>query len=85
LILGLGYEKDRALGLQQLLDPKKTLIMVPRFRTREDLFHDAVVNLNKDILNSTHRSAQFDYWIDEPSATFGELASIIAGLTFDDL
>jgi hypothetical protein len=83
LIVGLGYEKDRALGLQQLLDPKKTLIMVPRFRTREDLFHDAVVKANRDILESTHRSAQFDYWIDEPSATFGELASIIAGLTTD--
>lgn len=80
LIVGLGYEKDRAIGLQQLLDPKRTLVMTPRFRKRVDLFHSAVLKANRELLDAMPQALQFDYWIDEPSATFGQLASIVSGL-----
>ena len=83
LILGLGYERDRALGLQQLLDPKKTVIMIPRFRSRKDLYYEEVLKANRDLLESVHRDLQYDYWIDEPSSAFGELASIVSGLISD--
>jgi hypothetical protein len=29
-IIGLGYEKERALGIQQLLDPHRTILFVPK-------------------------------------------------------
>ena len=61
LIIGLGYEKDRALGLQQLLDPKRTVIMIPRFRTRIDQFHYAVLKANRELLESVPRDSHFEY------------------------
>jgi hypothetical protein len=79
-IIGLGYEKERALGLQQLLDPKRTILMVPRFRSRNDHFHPAVLRSNRDILERTPRELQIDYWLDEPVATFGALASLVSKL-----
>lgn len=79
-IIGLGYEREKALGLQQLLDPKRTILLTPRFRSREDRFYSAVIKSNSDILARTSREWQFDYWIDEPHSTFGLLARLVAHL-----
>jgi len=79
-IIGLGYERERALGLQQLLDPKRTILMVPRFRSRNDRFYTEVLKSNRDILARTPREFQVDYWLDEPAATFGALASLVSKL-----
>jgi hypothetical protein len=79
-IIGLGYEREKALGLQQLLDPKRTILLTPRFRSRDDRFYPAVIKSNSDILARTSREWQFDYWIDEPQSTFGLLARLVAHL-----
>jgi hypothetical protein len=79
-ILGLGYEKERALGLQQLLDPERTILMIPRNRGRRDKFYPSVVKSNKDILGRTQRDWRFEYPLDQPSATFGMMASLVSGL-----
>ena len=54
--------------------------MVPRFRSRNDRFHPAVLQSNRDILARTPREFQVDYWLDEPTATFGALASLVSSL-----
>jgi hypothetical protein len=79
-IIGLGYERERALGLQQLLDPKRTILLIPRFRSRNDRFYSEVLRSNRDILARTPREFQLDYWLDEPAATFGALASLVSKL-----
>lgn len=79
-IIGIGYEKDRALGLQQLLDPKRTILMIPRFRSRPDRFYAEVLRSNRDLLARTPRELQFEYWLDEPASTFGALASLVSKL-----
>lgn len=79
-ILGLGYEKERALGLQQLLDPERTILMIPRNSERRDKFYPMVVKSNRDILSRTQRDWCFEYPLDQPSATFGILASVVSGL-----
>jgi hypothetical protein len=78
-ILGLGYEKERALGLQQLLDPERTILMIPR-NGRTDKYYPLVVKSNKDILERTQRDWRFEYPLDQPSATFGMMASLVSGL-----
>lgn len=79
-ILGLGYEKERAQGLQQLLDPERTILMIPRNGDRRDKFYPWVVKSNRDILGRTQRDWCFDYPLDQPSATFGMMASLVSGL-----
>lgn len=79
-VIGLGYEKERALGLQQLLDPKRTILLIPRFRTRLDEYYPEVLRSNKDIRRRTPTELQFEYWLDEPSSTFGLLSSLVSSL-----
>ena len=79
-VIGLGYERERALGLQQLLDPKRTILLIPRFRSRDDKYYPQVLHSNRDIRMRTPRELQFEYWLDEPTSTFGLLSTLVSGL-----
>jgi hypothetical protein len=78
-VIGLGYERERALGLQQLLDPQVTTLLIPQSR-ETDPFHAEVLHSNRQILMRTPPESIFRYAIAEPAATFAMLASIVAGL-----
>jgi hypothetical protein len=78
-IIGLGYEREGALGLQQLLDPAKTILFKPNGGV-QDLYHSEILKNNKEILYRTRSEDQFDYSLSEPGATFATLASLIGGL-----
>jgi hypothetical protein len=78
-VMGLGYEKDRALGLQQLLDPARTILMVPKSNDA-DLYYPVVRRSNRHILERTLADAVYEYSPSEPAATFATLASIVGGL-----
>jgi hypothetical protein len=79
LVVGLGYEPERALGLHQLLDPEKTVVMVPRLG-KQDRFFTAVKRSNADILGRLPKGNVFEYPVDQPAATFRMLESISIGL-----
>ena len=78
-VIGLGYERERALGLQQLLDPERTVLMVPRGGD-QDPYYPQVRNSNRHILTRTQRDWVFEYSLAEPAATFATLSSIVSGL-----
>ena len=78
-VIGLGYERERALGLKQLLDPERTMLMIPR-GVEEDLYYSEVLRSNRDILSRTPSEWIFEYSLREPAATFATLASVVAGL-----
>jgi hypothetical protein len=78
-IIGLGYEKDRALGLEQLLDPERTMLLVPK-SGEQDKYFPEVLKSNRRILARTLRERIFYYSIAEPAATFATLASIVSDL-----
>jgi len=78
-IIGLGYEKERALGIQQILDPQSTLLFIPRSGDG-DLFYREVLRSNRDILSRTPADSIFEYALSEPAAAFATLASLIGGL-----
>lgn len=78
-IIGLGYERERALGLQQLLDPQKTVLLVPRSWER-DPFYPRVIESNKDLIDRTSPDWIFEYPVLQPAATFQLLRSIVGGL-----
>ena len=78
-VIGLGYERERALGLQQLLDPERTMLMVPKFGDT-DPYYPEVRKSNRRILTRTQPKWVFEYSLAEPAATFATLASIVSGL-----
>lgn len=78
-IIGLGYEKDGALGLQQLLDPAMTVLLVPNSGDG-DLYYPLVMKHNREVLQRTSDEWIFEYSISEPASTFAILASIVGGI-----
>jgi len=79
-IIGLGYEKEGALGLQQLLDPALTILFKPNGGDG-DRYHDYVLKNNREILARTPPELCFDYSLDSPAQTLSNLASMVGGLT----
>jgi hypothetical protein len=78
-IIGLGYERGGALGLQQLLDPARTILFKPN-DGGNDRYHSQIIKSNREILERTLLDDQFDYQLLEPGATFAGLASLVGGL-----
>lgn len=78
-IIGLGYDKEGALGLQQLLDPALTVVLVPN-SGKNDPYYPMVRKNNRAMLERTPEEWVFEYSISEPASTFGALASIIGGI-----
>lgn len=78
-VLGLGYEKERALGLQQLLDPGRTVLLVPKLK-RHDEYHPVVLKNNRDILSRVPTEWIFEYRVRQPATTFHLLRAIVDGL-----
>jgi hypothetical protein len=78
-IIGLGYEREGALGLQQILDPARTILLIPNIGAG-DPYYAQVLKNNKDILDRTALDWKFDYSLAEPASTFSMLASLIGGL-----
>ena len=78
-IIGLGYEREGALGLQQLLDPALTVLLIPR-AGEGDRYHSQVMRNNADIMVRTSSEWILEYALSEPANTFATLVSVIGGL-----
>ncbi|KAA6465276.1 hypothetical protein DYQ86_04850 [Acidobacteria bacterium AB60] len=78
-VIGLGYEPERALGLQQYLDPQLTLLMTPKTGD-SDPFYAALRHNNRGLLNRTDSKWIFEYDLTEVAGTFSTLASVVGGL-----
>jgi hypothetical protein len=79
LLIGLGYERESALGLQQLLDPAMTVLLIPH-SGEGDEYHKFVLRNNREMLRRTSQDWTFDYSLSEPANTFAMLASIVSGI-----
>ena len=82
LVMGLGYERDRALGLGEVLDSRKTLLMIPRYGLK-DPYYAEVKHSNMNVIEMVDRDSLFEYPLGQPTATFGILESICGGLQKD--
>lgn len=79
LIMGLGKDQDRAIGLSDILDSEITIGFIP---SRGDKKYDAVVfKANEDLLNSLSDEALYRYNIFDTFGTFKMLESVCQGLS----
>lgn len=79
LLIGLGYERDRAVALQELLDPRRTVLMIPNSGLN-DPFYRSVLESNKEIVQRTTKDWTFEYPLHDPLATYRILESVCLGL-----
>lgn len=80
LILGLGYEPDRAEGASEFFEPSDQWVFVPRSPVTE--FFDEVYLNNKALLLEVGNRHVIEYDVLDPSLTFAQLEMVV-GLLLD--
>ena len=78
VIVGLGYEQDRALGAVEYLQAQDVWLFIPR-----SIIEDYTPQLeiaNQSLLKSTEPSHQFVYHVRDPLDCFARLQSLVQGL-----
>ena len=79
LVVGLGYERDKAEGACEFFDASETWVMVPRSPVVE--YDEAVAHNNEELLaRSSRRNRAIDYRVNRPCETFGQLAATVANI-----
>lgn len=79
LIFGLGYEKDKALGVYNYFDASYTFLFIPK--NSEHNFEKYVIENNKQLIEDTHKSNIFYYDISKPYVTYVDLKSFILSIS----
>ncbi len=77
LLIGLGYEPDRALGAHEYLEPDETWIFLPT--GTDHRFDDALIRTNSHILSLVDPVRQFAYSLAEPGEIWRLIYSITSG------
>ena len=80
LVLSLGYERNKALGLMEILDPGQTVLLIAK-SGEEDSFYSNVLRNNREILRRVSDRWFFSYPLRQPTATLQILESICGGLS----
>lgn len=81
LIVGLGYERGKALGAVEYLQPSYLTLFSPQ--SPEKRFADQVAMRNKPLLEGTPATSIFEYQVLEPATQIAQLSSMLASLVED--
>jgi hypothetical protein len=82
LVIGLGAEPGRALGLREYMDPPLVATFSPQSAV-ENRFNEAIRSANLDVWARTPPAYRFVYPVLEPRYTFAYLESFVSGLSKD--
>ncbi len=78
LLIGLGYEPDKALGVCGLLDAEETFVFVPHGIDKK--FEEDVKSNNEELLVNLPASNQFSYDVIDPYNTYISLKALLLDL-----
>lgn len=77
LIVGIGYERDKASGACEYFDASETWVFVPQSAISE--YEAAVINNNEGLLASARRREHMTHYrVEHPTETFGLLAGAVS-------
>jgi hypothetical protein len=79
LVIGLGHDKDRAIGIKEELDPNLTIIFQAN-PASDKRYYKRVLEVNADLLETIKPEHIFDYSITDSLMTFNMLESVCTGL-----
>jgi hypothetical protein len=75
LVIGLGYEEDRALGAFEYLEPSETWALTPRSSLPG--YQKALRQANTLLVDSIRSKKVIEYDVEDPNATYAKLASLV--------
>ena len=75
-IVGLGYEKDKALGAIEYVESSSTVVYLPN--SSEELYKNDVLEENKNILSFVNQKNKIDYDVHSPVELVFSLESMIS-------
>jgi hypothetical protein len=78
LIVGLGYEQDRAMGAVEFLEPAGVWALLPR--SSISAYSSALQRANRAFLRDVKSRQQLLYSVEDPNATFALLNSLVLHL-----
>ncbi len=81
LIAGLGYERGKALGAVEYIQPAKLSLFTPQ--SPEPRFAEQVNERNSGLLEGTSREAIYAYQVMDPAAQFAQLSSMLSSMLID--
>lgn len=81
LIVGLGYEKGKALGAVEYIQPAHLSLFSPE--SPEPRFAEQVRERNHELLDGTSPEAIYRYEVLDPAAQFAQLSSMLAPMLID--
>lgn len=79
LILGLGYEPNKAEGASEYFEPSDQWVFIPSSPISE--FLDEVHNNNSNLIKKTPQDRTIEYNVADPEVTYGQIALVISSLT----
>lgn len=79
MIVGLGYEQDRAVGAVEYLEPTSVWAFLPK--SAEPEYENALVQANKTLLEQVEASRRIEYAVEDPNATFAILMPLVRRLS----
>ncbi|WP_146052523.1 hypothetical protein [Pseudomonas syringae] len=78
LILGLGYEPNKAEGASEYFEPSDQWIFIPKSPIRE--FLDQVYCNNENLIKKTDDDRIIEYNVADPELTYGQIELVISSL-----
>lgn len=79
MILGLGYEPDRAMGAMEYLEPANVWAFMPRSTERQ--FDASLREANAQLIDQIGPARVVTYQVEDPNATLALLSSIVSHLS----
>jgi len=77
-IVGLGYEKSKAQGAVNFIDPGELWVLIPQSIEKE--FEPYVLKNNKSLLEEMPNNKKIYYDVHNPLILYGDLKSLVLGL-----
>lgn len=81
LIIGIGYEKDIALGITEELEPSDLIVFIPILHDKK--YSLAIDRLNKMFLDSIPSNKIIEYNVFDIYTLYARLCNVVAGLKHD--
>lgn len=81
VIVGLGYEKDKALGAFEYIESNERIIYIPN--SPETEYKDQVLQHNDIVISATEPRNIINYQVDKPALIFMSLRSLMEGIKND--
>ena len=82
LILGLGYDRDRAIGIKDYLDPQQTLLFLSD-PAADPKYVDDVTQANAEVISESGKERVYEYDFYNCFMTFNKLLSVCTGVSRD--